>query len=152
VPLLHGRYSASSLVFTPPTSDGPAHAVIDSHAASGLRTPVRRISQVPLPIFRCALPVLTPASRSGAYVGCFPVRAGFAIFGSLATCDLCFEADHRFNLLRLTAHSFAVRSLRHFARVLFPNRPRSPRFVTSTRQAAATCTTNNLHGNLLSDC
>ena len=33
-----------------------------------------------------------------------------------------------------------------------PDRPRSPCLVTSARQAAATCTTSNLHGNLLSGC
>jgi len=34
----------------------------------------------------------------------------------------------------------------------FPNRSRSPCFVTSARQTAATCLTSNLHGNHLSGC
>jgi len=34
----------------------------------------------------------------------------------------------------------------------FPNRPRSPYFVASARQTAATCITSNLHGNHLSGC
>jgi hypothetical protein len=102
---LPGHYPASALPRAAPTPNGPAHAVIDSPAASGLPTPARWISQVPRPVCRCAPPAPTPAGRPGACTGCFPVHAGFSFSGSLATCDLCFEAalGSTYDGLRLTA-------------------------------------------------
>ena len=102
---LPGHYPASALLRTAPTPAGQDRGVIDSPAASGLRPPARRVSQVPRPVCRCAPSAPTPAGRPGASAGCFPVRAGFSLFGSLATCDLRFEADPGSTCygLRLTA-------------------------------------------------
>ena len=61
------------------------------HAASGVRSPAWRVSQVPRPFCRDALSALTPMGRTAACADCFTLRAGFIISGRLATHDLCFE-------------------------------------------------------------
>ncbi len=141
-PSLHGRYSASSLLWTPPTPDQPAHRVMDSPAASGLRTPVDRVSQVPRPFLRYAPSATTPMGRPAAPAGCFTGHAGFITLDRLATHNLRFEAEPG-STLRLTAHSFAVQRSPAFARAFYPDRPRFPCLVTSARQAAATYLTSN---------
>ena len=113
-PSLHGRYSASSLLWTPPTPDKPAHRVMDSPATSGLRTPACRASQVPRPFLRCALSAITPMGRPAASADCFTERAGFIHSERLATHNLCLEAVSG-STLWLTAHSFAVRRSPAFA-------------------------------------
>ena len=104
-PSLHRHYPASSLLWAAPTPAVQVDAVIDSRTTIGLQTPARRVSRVPRPVFRYAPSALTPTGRYGACADDFPHRAGFSFSGSLATCNLCFEADpgSTFDGLRLTA-------------------------------------------------
>ncbi len=116
---LHGRYPASSLLWTPPTPDAPAHRVMDSPAASGLQTPAHRVSQVPRP-FLCRAPsASTPVGRSAALAGYFAERAGFVIFGRLATYIFAFRGRILGSTCRLTAHHFVVRQFPTFAKLPF---------------------------------
>lgn len=142
-PSLHGHYSASSLLWTPPTPNVSAHRVMDSPTASGLQTPTRWVSQVPRPLCRCALSALTPMGPSGASADCFPESAGFITFGRLATHNLCFEAASGSSAYGLRLAASLSSALTPSLVLPCSNRPRSPCFVTSTRQAAATCLISN---------
>jgi len=135
-PSLPKHYPVSSLLWTTPTSDAPAHTVMSSRTASGLRPPARRISQVPAqsvaarhPLSpRQAAPVLSLiASR------CVPASASLAAWPPAP----CVSRPFSVQPLRLTPHRFAVHVSRRFAQVLPStgtrlNRSRSPRLVTST--------------------
>jgi hypothetical protein len=142
-PSLRGHYSASSLLWTPPTPSVSAHRVMDSPTASGLQTPTRWVSQVPVPFCRCALSALTPMGPCGASADCFPQGTGFITFGRLAAHHLCFEAVTGSSSYGLPLAASLSSALTPSLVLPCSNRPRSPCFVTFTRQAAATCLISN---------
>jgi len=85
-PSLPRRYSGSSLLWTTPTSNGPASTVLSSRTASGLRSPARRISQVPGQSIAARHPLPPRQAAPVPAPMFFPARAGFGLFGRLATC------------------------------------------------------------------
>ncbi len=145
-PSLHGRYSASSLLWAPPIPANPANRVIDSPAASGLQTPDRRTSQVPRPFLRCPLPPLWADPLLLRITSRLVLASSSLADWPPTYCVSRPKPVQPYgSQLRCPAVSRLCRASR-------PDRPRSPGFVTSTRQAAATRLIGNLPGNLLSDC
>jgi len=129
-PSLLDHYTDSSLLWTPPTPNVSAHRVMVSPTASGLQTPTRWASQVPRPLFPRALSAITPTGRSAACAVCFADRAGFAIFGRLATRIFVFRGRNRFNL---SAYGSRFRCPASYPRLrlLSADQSRFPCFVTS---------------------
>ncbi len=135
--MLGGHYPASSLVRSPPTPDAPASRVIDSPAASGVRPPARRVS-------RGSSTILSPRavrSHPGGSPCC--VRwllhraCWLPLLRQLGHPRVVFRGRFRFIPYGSPLRRPAL--LTPSPRLPCPDRPRSPCFVASTRQAAATC-------------
>jgi len=130
-PSLPRHYPGSSRLWTTPTSDVRQARLCLPLPAFGLRSPARRISQVPDQSVAARRP-RSPRQAAPVLTLILPGACRLQLLWQPGHLRLAFRGRSRFNLLRLTAHRFAVHASRRFARVPSQNRPRSPRCVTST--------------------